>query len=187
MNRLFSFLTFGCIVLLSIVAGACKNDSPVQSPPIVQDTTSHAFVFYKDTLGTFSSSLNDVFMINENDVWTVGEIHTKDTDKYDSLHNWIQPYNAAHWDGVKWNLLRIEVCLNYGSGQIVRTNSDIIQTVFAPVPDDVWFVSRAGGVTRWHNQTWNEIIPPAKQGPGQAIKIFGQASDDIFLFVKVVI
>jgi hypothetical protein len=50
-----------------------------------------------------------VAVINENDIWAVGEIHTEETDRFDSLGNWVQPYNAAHWNGVEWDLKRIYV------------------------------------------------------------------------------
>ncbi len=72
------------------------------------DTTSHNFTWETFTFGggRGSSYLNDVAIINENDIWAVGEIHTKDTDQVDSNGVWVQPYNAVHWDGQKWELKR---------------------------------------------------------------------------------
>ena len=46
-------------------------------------------------------------IIDENDIWVVGDIRMKDTHQQDSLGNTIQPYNAAHWDGQEWELVRI--------------------------------------------------------------------------------
>jgi hypothetical protein len=38
----------------------------------------------------------------------VGEIHTEDTDQWnEDSTEWIDSYNAAHWDGDKWELKRI--------------------------------------------------------------------------------
>lgn len=64
---------------------------------ITIDTTSHNFTWETFTFGGGSSShFNDVAIINENNIWAVGEIHTEDTDKFDSNGVWIQPYNAVH-------------------------------------------------------------------------------------------
>jgi len=52
------------------------------------DTTSHNFIWEIDTLGIGGSYLNDVAIIDENNIWVVGNIET-DT----------ATYNAAHWDG----------------------------------------------------------------------------------------
>jgi len=63
------------------------------------DTTSHEFTWTIDTIGIYGSVLYDVAMIDKNDIWAVGEIHTPETDRYDSLGNWVPPFNAVHWDG----------------------------------------------------------------------------------------
>jgi hypothetical protein len=46
-------------------------------------------------------------IIDENDIWAVGDIYTKDSDTYDSLGNWINPHNAVHWNGASWELKTI--------------------------------------------------------------------------------
>jgi len=72
------------------------------------DTTSHNFTWETFTFGGGGNSiLRDVAIINENNIWAVGEIHTEDTDKFDSNGVWVQPYNAVHWDGNTWELKRI--------------------------------------------------------------------------------
>jgi hypothetical protein len=58
------------------------------------DTTSHNFTWEIDTLGEYGSYLNDVWIVDENDIWVVGEIIT------DS--GW---YNLAKWDGLNWSWL----------------------------------------------------------------------------------
>ncbi len=74
------------------------------------DTTSHNFTWETFTFGGGGSSyFNDVAIINENDIWAVGEIHTEETDQFDSNGVWVQPYNAVHWDGKEWELKRILV------------------------------------------------------------------------------
>ncbi len=73
------------------------------------DTTSHDFTWETFTFGgaNGSSYLRDVAIINENDIWAVGEIHTSWTDQWDSNGVWVQPYNAVHWNGQEWELKRI--------------------------------------------------------------------------------
>ncbi len=62
------------------------------------DITSHNFTWQTFEFGGQggSSSFYDVAIIDENDIWAVGEIYTEN-DKY----------NAAHWDGEKWELKKI--------------------------------------------------------------------------------
>jgi hypothetical protein len=73
------------------------------------DTTSHNFTWETYTFGGAhgSSYLKDVAIINENNIWAVGEIHTEETDQFDSNGVWVKPYNAVHWDGNNWELKRI--------------------------------------------------------------------------------
>lgn len=61
------------------------------------DTTSHNFTWQAFEFGkqTNVSRLFDVAIINENDIWAVGEIYMND-----SLGNpATNAYNAVHWDG----------------------------------------------------------------------------------------
>jgi hypothetical protein len=68
------------------------------------DTTSHNFqwevIEFPSPYG--SGVLRDVAIVNENDIWCVGEIYA------DSVKPWL-PYNAVHWDGNEWELKRIYV------------------------------------------------------------------------------
>jgi len=38
------------------------------------DTTSHNFTWKIDTLGIYGSYLNDVWIVNEDDIWVVGQM-----------------------------------------------------------------------------------------------------------------
>jgi len=77
-------------------------------------TTSHNFTWQTLTFGEYSNStLNDVAIINENNIWAVGEIYFND-----SLGNWDpRAYNAVHWNGSNWELKRIYY---YGACSAVR-------------------------------------------------------------------
>ena len=139
------------------------------------DTTSHDFSWEIYTFGAqASSTLNDVVIINENNIWAVGEIYTAD-----SLGNRIDPYNAVHWDGSEWVLLRVTVRLQYES-KVIYTDADPIKTLFSPENNDIWFVSRAGGVTRFKDNNWIYLEIPYGTGPGGSNKICGSSSDDLY-------
>lgn len=66
------------------------------------DTTSHNFTWQTWEFGAYSSVLYDVAIIDENDIWAVGQLNIWDPDQ-----NEIVKYNAVHWDGVEWELKRI--------------------------------------------------------------------------------
>jgi len=54
-------------------------------------------------LGARSSYFQDMAIIDENDIWAVGEVHTRYTDQFDFLSHWVQPsMTSEHWDGQKW-------------------------------------------------------------------------------------
>ena len=67
------------------------------------DTTSHEFDYFIDTLGIYYSWINDVTIIDDNDVWAACFIKIADS----SSSTGYTRYNAAHWDGDEWELLRI--------------------------------------------------------------------------------
>ena len=68
------------------------------------DTTSHNFTWQTFTFGEHSSStLYDVAIIDENNIWAVGEIYMNDSLGNPNPH----AYNAVHWDGQKWELKKI--------------------------------------------------------------------------------
>ncbi len=54
-----------------------------------------------------SSVFFDVAINANDDIWAVGIIYTEEVYTWDSLGNWIEPYNAAHWNGNDWILKRI--------------------------------------------------------------------------------
>lgn len=64
------------------------------------DTTSNNFSWQSWSFGSYSAtSLYDVAIINENDIWAVGEILIAD-----SVGTGYTVYNAVHWDGQSWEL-----------------------------------------------------------------------------------
>jgi hypothetical protein len=136
------------------------------------DTTSSNFTWKTYTFGNFqfgSSDLNDVAIINENDIWAVGEIHT--ADDYDSTGNYLGPYNAVYWNGEKWELKRI----------MWDNIASRLTCVFAFSSNDVWF-----GVTNllhWNGENfeknWNNVLNEFTDKTVN--KIWGKSSNDLYI------
>ncbi len=72
------------------------NNWSVTAQATTMDTTSHNWSYTLDTLGESNSYLLDVAIINDTLAYAVGEIHIGDT-----------LYNAAKWNGTKWELMRL--------------------------------------------------------------------------------
>lgn len=82
-----------------------EGKSVANSQPLyitTMDTTSHKFQWESYTIESpFGSALlYDVAIINPTNIWAVGSIAA------DSANPGI-PYNAVHWDGSEWELMRI--------------------------------------------------------------------------------
>ncbi|MHB2150610.1 glucosyl transferase [Calditrichota bacterium LG25] len=126
------------------------------------DTTSHNFEWQTFEFGGEggSSSFYDVAIIDENDIWAVGEIYTAN-DKY----------NAAHWDGEKWELKKVPYVDEKGYVWITPLFS-----VFAFSSDDIWF---EGGI-HWNG---NKFISIKKDisFPSHVNKIWGTSSSDLYV------
>lgn len=132
--------------------------------------TSHEFIWQTFTFGEGSSSiLYDVAIINENDIWAAGEIYTKDSYTYDSLGNWIDPYNAIHWDGTRWELKRIYY--NYNGSKLWGP----IKTIFAFSGNDIWF----GTNLHWNGRVYGQPDVSVLTG-WSANKLWGTSSNNLY-------
>jgi hypothetical protein len=134
------------------------------------DTTSHNFTFQSWEFGDGSSSaLYDVAIIDENNIWAVGEIYLKDSlGNYDP-----HAYNAVHWDGTKWELKRIPI---YIQGIIFYP---VITTIFAFNKNDIWFCG-----IHYNGQNFvlkNNGFPTLPNGDGwRENKMWGTSSNDLY-------
>jgi len=110
------------------------------------DTTSHGFSWRTWEFGDISNSyLFDVAIINENNIWAVGEILIADTSA-----TGYTKYNAVHWDGSEWTLHRImfyTIC-----GQQSRTPYPA-SSVFTFSENDVWIAMYGDQVARLDGTT----------------------------------
>lgn len=148
--------------------------SSIVVPVTTMDTTSHNFTWQSWEFGeSESSSLYDVAIIDENNIWAVGEIYIKD-----SLGNPdLQAYNAIHWDGEKWELKRIffyTIC-----GQTNRT-SYAAKSIFAIDKNEIWIAMDGDQIAKLDNgmQTLTLCLPWSFS----INKIWGLNSSDLYAF-----
>ncbi len=99
------------------------------------DTTSNNFTFQTFTLGGAASSvLNDVAIINDTLAYAVGQIYGYDsTGQVDQ-----QPYNLAVWNGISWQLLRVQFYTFCGQQS---TGSYPANAVLALSDTEIWIGS----------------------------------------------
>ena len=157
-RSLFAFLSVAVVIVgmgFLVNSPGCKT-SVIGPDSLLADTTSHSFVWRVDTLGDGNSSvLFDVSILNVNDIWCVGQIFLKDSlGQFDP-----QMYNAAHWAGTLWNLLRISV-RDFGGNTGIFT----LRSVRAFSGSDVWFVSD-GDLIHWVFIAMLAPTLPSKERP----------------------
>ena len=112
-----------------------------ESDPVAVHTmniTSHDISYWDiDTLG-ISGGIYDLWIVSEDNIWAVGQIIAEDPDSsFDgSGEEW---FNAAHWDGEKWNLIRI-------------LNTATLYSIWYFSESDIWVSS--GFPKHWDGQQW---------------------------------
>ena len=157
------------------IKAAFANNNQLQTTNEViaktMDTPSHNFTWQTFNFGGDggSSFLSDISIINENNIWAVGAIYTKDSYTYDSLGKWIDPYNAIHWNGSDWELKRIYY--NYNGSLLWG----LINSVFAFSDNDIWF----GTNIHWNGKVFEQ--PNASAQSGLSVnKMWGTSSSDLY-------
>jgi len=109
------------------------NDERSPSEPLnvtTLPTTSHNFTWTIDTLGNYGSYLNDVVIVDEDNIWAVGNIVT------DSME-----YNAARWDGERWHLMGI------------YSNTLDLYSIQYFASDDIWVTDICSPI-HWDGDKW---------------------------------
>jgi hypothetical protein len=114
--------------------------------------------------------LYDVAIIDENNIWAVGEIYLRD-----SLGNCDpKAYNAVHWDGTKWELKRI------------YTYSACSSIYYAPLKSIYAFsennivVTSGGGMWWFNGNKWNAECSINPLLTGAINKLWGSSSSDLY-------
>jgi hypothetical protein len=143
--------------------GITKSDEIESEVQITtMDTTSHNFTWQIDTLGTHSSVLYDVAIINDTLVYAVGEIFHSD-----SSENWTF-FNLAKWNGRQWTLQRL-----YYQGNTIMH----LRWILAFNERDIWVNS----ITHWNGVRWEEVaFDPIFYGVSTN-KAWGTSSSDFYV------
>jgi hypothetical protein len=132
------------------------------------DTTSHDFTWTVETLGDAGSYFNDVAIVDENNIWVVGYIK-----KGDSI------YNAAHWDGEKWEMIRVMFAVYYSEDPTFIDNVQINSLYYINNSNSLFFTC-LGALTIYEDlRSWKYIeLNPMQGVPGNSI--WGSSSDNVW-------
>jgi len=153
-----------------VVANTTSNPQPTTNEVelTTMDTTSHNFSFQSWTFGTVgSSTLYDVAIINENNIWAVGEIMIADTSQ-----NGYTTYNAVHWDGSEWELHKFYFYTVPGQPD---TGVYEARSILAFDANNVW-ITCGSQITKWNgvrqiNRQWTSVY---------ANKLWGSNNNNIY-------
>jgi drug/metabolite transporter superfamily protein YnfA len=137
------------------------------------DTTSNNYTWQTYTFGdpnAGSSHLSDLAIIDENNIWAVGEIYADDsTGQPDPLL-----YNAVHWDGSNWKLKRI-----YFTNSNNQTFLAAYTTILAFNNSDIWFATDQ--LSHWDGQKYLSVEISASIFNTYINKIWGSADNDLYV------
>ncbi|MFH1213331.1 MAG: hypothetical protein V1681_04540, partial [Candidatus Neomarinimicrobiota bacterium] len=134
------------LIIAVLFAMSCKEcpTEPKEKDIIQTDTTSHAMAWCIDTLRTsfVSSIIHDVAVIDENNIWAVGEFFIGDTIDPSGLKT--EKCNIVKWNGTQWNYEWL-----YCNG-IYASHELFIITTFCQ--EDVWLSD--GNLFHFDGETW---------------------------------
>ncbi len=153
-----------------------SSNQPIKSNDLsitTLDTTSHNFTFQTWTFGgdAGSCTLYDVAIINENDIWAVGEIYLLDTLGQPDPN----AYNALHWNGLGWDLRRIKT--NACGG----VEYPPIKAIFAFAANDILFAHIDGSISHYDGMKFVNDCTLITQLNGSSNKIWGVDSNDFYV------
>lgn len=137
-NNLKPILNAMILTALSLLLSlsGCPEEPENHDDP---DTTSHDFIWQTWIFGELGSShFRDVAIVDENNIWAVGEIFVYDPDSSFNGAGW-ETFNAAHWDGEKWNLIQIR-------------NVAPLSSIWYFSENDIWVSS--GYPEHWDGNAW---------------------------------
>ena len=149
-------------------------DTTIKSGKVTAQTlepTSHNFTWQTWEFGQHSSSvLYDVAIIDENNIWAVGEIYMND-----SLGNPdLKRYNAVFWNGNEWTVKRIPY---FYQGQPYYNP---IYSIYSFNNNDIWLCGN--GLIHWDGVNFIPVsIPSSVWGPYQMNKLWGSSSNDFYI------
>ncbi|MCL4509895.1 MAG: hypothetical protein M1470_02345 [Bacteroidetes bacterium] len=164
-------LLVGCLVTLSTLSFSCNLLTGPHNGGNGTDTTSNNFTFSTYTFGASnagSSYLQDVAIINDTDIWAVGTVYLDSADGAPDPF----PYNALHWDGKKWNLIKImfPLCDQYGNHN--GSGPFSAKGIFAFSSDNIW-ITCAVSMVHWDGDNFQQMCMPLGYGERDLGKMWG--------------
>ncbi len=168
--RILQYLT-----ILAVVAGvsfSCKSPtSPSGGTP--PDTTSNNFTWTQYTFGGQggSSYFKDVAIVNDSDIWAVGDIYTGTSDT--------AFYNAVHWDGKQWTLVRIPQNLYNFDCSLAGSAYGVLLAVFAFKDGNLIFTS-GGDFILWNGASFTHLPCPNGAANSGVSKLWGASESDFY-------
>ena len=135
------------------------------------EPTSHNFTWETWEFGTHSSSaLYDVAIIDENNIWAVGEIYMND-----SLGNPDSKlYNLIKWNGTEWKPERIYFTNSQGQSFLAPMNS-----IFAFSENDIWI--GLDQLIHWDGSNYIEYELTDAIFQSWVNKLWGTSSEDLYV------
>jgi len=165
--------------------GKTKSESDPVSVHTM-DTTSHDISNWEiDTLG-ISGGIYDLWIVSESNIWAVGQIIADDPDSsFDGSGE--EYFNAAHWDGNKWNLMRMErgapmesiwyfddnniwaagIPIHWDGEKwtyyhlwdmgILDADDGSVEHIWASSPDNVYFVGWKGSIVHYNGSSFKKM------------------------------
>ena len=135
--------------------------------------TSQNFTWQVYSWGMHSSSeIRDIAIIDENNIWCVGEIYMNDSSgNADPI-----AYNGVQWNGIDWKQKKISVMY---SGSLI---TPLLYGVYAFSATEIWFSS--GVPIKGDGNNWSQYhlfdMGVLSQNDGYLTKIWGTSSSDLF-------
>jgi hypothetical protein len=137
------------------------------------DTTSHDFTWLTDTLG-YDGFLSDATVIDDNNIWAVGEIYLEDTTNGGPAQG---IRGLARFDGAKWSLETV-LYHDFGSSDLCPGRLNAVQSFGL---NDVYVASYAN-LLHWNGNTWTEDAFFMTEIPfvGQVTAMWGTSGTDLY-------
>jgi hypothetical protein len=116
--------------------------------------------------GTVDASLLSVSAVSGRDAWAVGQGYAEDT--------WAQVPLVQHWDGRRWQSVRIPGSENWGLYQVQEV-----------APDDVWVVGADNSTgqslaVHWDGHRWTRTPTPAFPDSSVLFDVVARTSGDVW-------
>jgi hypothetical protein len=133
------------------------------------DTTSHDYTWETYTFGDYSSVLHDLAIVDESNIWAVGEIYFNDStgQPEPTLHN------AVHWNGNKWELKQVTVDFR---GNMITPQ---LEGAFSFTESNFWFVGSLP--LQGDGENWTMYDVRTTVHPNLSLsKAWGSSTDNIY-------